>query len=398
MVTLTAVVGALGQKGHGECWVWQRVNDRVICVDAGRTLHVGVAGGRHRPQILILSHDDHDHIGGAVDLIRAAGVSLEQLWVPVEWAILIKHLADAPDVDLLPDDLPQTPPRIETLVATQLIAAEASGDHVATDGVELDGLLVSAETTLADLAAERDREGPPEASSEGVWRRWYGAASRQEIVDRVRKRATRLIAILGEACRRSLTIRYFSIDLALRVGAKRSWLTAGIPGRVTIANANEAPFWQAVQIPPGIPYTYALSRLTVQNRRALSTLLWSHSRDTTQAVIVWSDSDGNWLNTLSPRGFTHVAGSLLASSAPHHASDNAAHARVWQELAGAPQRMVMICAGGQGNQPYAAEYLVLASRRSCTRCRGHATPCQQVTAHGGTGAGLTLQPPCAASH
>src|SRR5699024_5766241 len=144
----------------------------------------------------------------------------------------------------------------------------------------------------------------------------------------------------------------------------------------TLANASEAPHWLAAHIPPGLPHTFALTRLTVQNRRALCTLLWSDHRAPDGGAVIWSDTDGRWLDHSSPLGLNRVISALQASSAPHHASANPAHDRVWTALGHAPDTLVMISAGGNKAQTYRSDYVNLQRRPHCTQSR----PTQTTTA------------------
>lgn len=398
MAILQAVAGP--GHGHGECFIWNRGDGTdVIAIDAGGAASVGQAAGGMRPEVLILSHDDEDHIAGAVSLIQTASESLRELWVPVEWAILIKHLAEA-----RPDD--QTPPLEATpstqilalMIAVQLQEANAASGDGASAGITIESVR-AAQATLSRLFRSSDsgqypttRGAPPRGGDHR-----YGAPNVRKIIDRVIKRARPLAEIFDAALEQRVQIRFFSIDLALASTA-RTWETAGRKGVATLANAKEAPFWQAVQIPPGIPYTYGLAQLTVQNRRALCTLLWGQPQTTSGSVVIWSDTDGNWLDTLSPRGFVTVTKSLLASSAPHHGSRNPQHDRVWTELKQAPTNMIMLCAGGRGNQRYRAEYLNLGTSRCCTWCRGSTAPIRHPSASGGGTQPMRLACNCSNVH
>ena len=90
MLELQAVVPPGAGPGHGECFLWQRNQEPTLCVDAGGTRATGAAAARKFPQVLVLSHDDHDHIGGAETLITNAATSLKELWAPVEWLFPIQ--------------------------------------------------------------------------------------------------------------------------------------------------------------------------------------------------------------------------------------------------------------------------------------------------------------------
>ncbi|GAB3606744.1 hypothetical protein GCM10027413_21530 [Conyzicola nivalis] len=397
MNDLTAIVGPTPGPGHGECFIWTRGSDTaVVAVDAGGAASMGKHAGAHDPEILILSHDDSDHIRGAVELINTARSSLRELWIPAEWAILIKQIAETNQNALLPDNaITVSVGGLAASIAGQIttIAEGAGGNQLTPE------LLALAGTNLSSWAPSTFRpdrgfsiEEPPRKVG-----RWYGAKDLSEIVKRVRYRAKALIGILTAALANSVRIRFFSIDLALSSTSK-TWETEGRPGTATLVNASEAPHALAVRIPPGLPYTYALTRLTVQNRRALCTLLWSNPSSPNGGTVIWSDTDGNWLDHSSPLGLDQVISTLSASSAPHHASANAAHNRVWTELSRASGKLIMISAGGQKGQSYRPEYDALKSRRCCTWCRPASTIYQEVKASSAAPGGMNLHNTCIGAH
>lgn len=369
---LTAIVGTNPGPGHGECFIWQRKSDDlVVAVDAGGAASVGLAASLLNPQILVLSHDDKDHISGAVAMIGSCR-SIRELWVPVEWGILLEQIARTPPEMLIPRSDAESTENIINVedvaefIAEQLFALEGA------DGEELSARLVAdAERNLRSwnpTGIDGETLFAIESEDESPFRHWYGAADLDEIITRVRKRARVLIAILKLALDQVLSIRFFSIDLALR-GFAKSWEIEGNPGDVTLANAAEAPHALKVSIPAGIAYSYALTKLTVQNRRALCTVLWSDQNTLDDCALIWSDTDGKWLAPVLPRGFSKVIARVAASSAPHHASGNASHADVWAALQRAPSDAVFLSAGGQVNQAYASDYLKLGGRKACTWCR-----------------------------
>jgi hypothetical protein len=397
MNELKAIVGPTPRQGHGECFIWARDPDTaVIAVDAGGALSIGKHAGTHDPEILILSHDDNDHIRGAVGLINTAGTSLRELWIPAEWAILIKQIAETNQDVLLPDFTGAVNVnRLATSIAEQITTVPES-----TGGTQLTVELI--DQAGVNLSAwDSDEFGPDEgfsiAEPPRTGGRWYGAKDLSVIIKRVRDRAKVLIAILNAALANSVRLRFFSIDLAL-ASRRKTWEIEGLAGTATLANASETPHSLAVQIPPGLPYAYALTRLTVQNRRALCTVLWSDPATPSGGTVIWSDTDGNWLDHLSPLGFDQVISSLSVSSAPHHASANTAHDRVWAELSHAPDTLLMISAGGQKGQSYRAEYDALRGRRCCTWCRPAPLTFREVIVSSGANGATILRNTCAGSH
>lgn len=397
MSKLIAIVPPGSGSGHGECFIWQSRNGApIVSVDAGGAAGVGRRAGSYSPEILILSHDDNDHIRGAVDLITAAGQPLTELWVPVEWAILVKQLAETGPGDLLQGGINQVNTADLGAAIADQIATLADGDG----GIITDRLLGRADENLRawDAAGAGGEDGISIVDPTFPLRHWHGAKNLNEIINRVRKRADPLIRILSEACKRSIKIRFFSVDLAMSQ-ARRTWETEGRPGVVTLANAVETTFWRALHIPTGLAYSFALTLLTVQNRRALSTLFWRDTTMTDGGAIIWSDTDGSWLDHSSPLGLAKVIQGVSVSSAPHHASSNAEHDRVWQELSSSLDDIVMINAGGHVNQGYRREYTDLQlQQRCCTWCRPNSRHYQEVIASSNTPGHWVLNNICQSQH
>lgn len=426
MPRLIAIVGDSPKKSHGEAFLWYRNNrDAPIAIDAGANGDVGRISGMGRPRILVLSHDDHDHIGGALSLIGEAASSLEELWVPAEWSILLDQIAasssspvaglpdgDLPDGDVSNGEWPDD--GIVRVVGEDRIYdgqrnSGAEGRVVDRDILdravrrilvntaeiqndwEFDGVVEYHVPAYRATLEQWEREssvGMPRfgmAGGDGVAAKWYGAGDVADIIKRVRFRATAIGDILSAAVAAGIAIRFFSIDAAIAMNSFPQWETEGRPGVATIANGREVQFFSGVSLPPGLPVSFALTKLTVQNRRALCTLLWASERTCFGGGLIWSDTDGNWLDYASGNGFDAVVKDLRACSAPHHASGNAAHDRAWDEIGKMSQSAPMISAGGQWNQTYRVDYLNHGAlngsslNRCCTWCRRLGHPIQGVT-------------------
>lgn len=377
---LCAFTGTPPTSGHGEGFFWQASPDgAVIAVDAGRTQAVGRDLAGRGPEILLLSHDDNDHIGGAVTLIEHAHGVLRELWVPAEWGILVKQIAMTSADSLMPEGpVTISLSAIEAHIATQVNIIRGTPQ----EGQPLQVLVAEAQERLGawdvdgiDPAQGRDLVAAVQTPALRPVN-WYGAVTLEDIVKRTRSRSRAILDIFDAAEEANVRVRFFSIDLALSTVGPY-WQQEGRPGTATLANAAEVPGATTILMPTGLPVTYALTHLSVQNRRALSTLLWSEASSPAGGAIIWSDTDGGWLDHSSPRGFNAVVATAAVSSAPHHASGNPAHDRVWQELAALPSSAVMIRAGGQSNQSYRREYIALHSRRCCTRCHVLGNPASQ---------------------
>ena len=398
MAKLTAIVGERRGKGHGECFIWEpeRKNAAVAAIDAGATSDVGQCGGSYSPEVLVLSHDDDDHIGGALSLMAAAKRTLKELWVPAEWMLLLDQLNRTADSRDSPLGLEGR--NITVRAAEQMVAASFARDVAGEPGrgIDLVAIVDGAGAYLdrlgGTLRADRaDLDVPATVAWPGDGR-MFGAKTVNEVAKRVAARAGALHAILAAALKASLRVRFFSIDYAI-TQASTPWLNDGDPGNLTIANAAEV--WGFIPVLPiGLQVAYALGQLTVQNRRALCTLAWDQSTSPCGGALVWSDSAGDWVAELPTIRAT--LGDLAVSSAPHHGSAGIAHRAAWQELAshlaaGKP----VVSAGGQHNQGYSGDYLGIArTSRGCTRCRGkHAIvhPVRDVSARIGSGVATLLQ-------
>lgn len=397
MSELIAVVGPTPGPGHGESFIWSPGSSSdVVAIDAGGARSVGQHAGSFNPTVLVLSHDDKDHIGGAVDLIQAARPHLRELWVPAEWAILIDQIARTTQAELLNGGDARISVESVSDEITRQIVATADG----TDAIELTTeVLDQAEVNLESWTTDEFTadEGFVFAQSPRRVGGWYGARSLDEIRDRVTRRATVILKIFQAAVDDGVHIRFFSIDLAL-IAKSGPWLRAGSPGHITVLNAGEAPRALAVSIPPGLPFTFALTRITVQNRRALSTVLWNPHTALNNSVVIWSDTDGGWLHLLRPRGLDKIIRRLAGSSAPHHASGNPAHDDVWTELSTAPVDLVMISAGGQRNQSFHPAYTALQAQRCCTWCRPSSARYQEVRAYLLPSGRMNLRHSCLRAH
>ncbi|WP_223144729.1 hypothetical protein [Mycetocola sp. JXN-3] len=369
----------------------------VVAVDAGGSKDAGKKAGKHGPQILVLSHDDKDHIQGAVELISAATGFLRELWVPVEWAILLRVVNETRRGSLLPESQES----VSVSVVEEMIAAQVLEENSASADNSFPANFLGQTSEIMDSwdnVQFTDPDGFSIIDENGEDTNWYGAKNLKEIIRRVKRRAKALIAIFETAKTHSVILRFFSIDLALST-ASRSWETQGQAGTATVINGKETPLPLAVTIPPGLPNVYALTRVTVQNRRALSTLLWGDNNHSYPGgTTIWSDTDGQWLDHFSPLGLDRVVQGLAASSAPHHASANPAHDRVWQELRAAPSSMVMISAGGNRTQQYRSDYNNLGQQRSCTWCRTTQSTYQEVSAQYVSTHLAVLQNQCLGAH
>lgn len=330
---VTALAGTSGVSYHGECLVTEWPDHRRVVVDLGDgTDGVWAAGLSSRTDILVLTHDDDDHIGGAESGLRAVrrGTAgpVKEIWLPADWwfvasALAAAHgVAPAPNADpLTPDDLRSDGPRPRSRPGLHF-AEDCEAAHPDAITEWLDHL-----PDDADLPAGPDhdiRPGIIEALNE--FRRSSGhrhggsrfRGTAAVVAERLARTAHRLLRIIRLAASVS-RIRWFTVDTAL----PEPWRREGRPRTATLVNAEEVHISPlSVASPPGC-VVEALC-LSVQNRRALVTWLWGGVRTGDRGVVIWSDSGG--------AGCTRRRvpwSSVAAMTAPHHGSATKDHARIW---------------------------------------------------------------------
>lgn len=94
----------------GESWLWTGYDGFRVAVDVGASAaHFGLTVAGHEPHVLILTHDDDDHIKGIADFLGAmqaepsrprplrnslgSGLNPLQIWIPFDWVRLALVLA-----------------------------------------------------------------------------------------------------------------------------------------------------------------------------------------------------------------------------------------------------------------------------------------------------------------
>lgn len=396
----------------GEAHVWETIDvdggstqSQRVAVDLGLTLEMGNRVAILRPAILVLSHDDADHIGGFEGFKRGSGMKyLDEIWVPFEWCAVVSTLAglnrlSATDVDL--SDREDLSTVVDETIAELRQGAQDSGYLNEVEVEVEDGWWQQCDRAQASLAELQNKNKVLERIGDFLvcWgypdNTDYSKGLPKQVASRALKRAERIIAIFTDASLNNVKIRLFSVDLA-EDRTQSPWLSAGTPGVATIANAREVSAPRHQLLRHDVYSLAAVLSLTIQNRRALSTLLW-HDGALTGSAIVWSDSSGEWLDECAP-----FAGSVIfsISTAPHHGSCTASHDRVWVELNAHLGRSqgALVCAGGHPSQNNCVRKEFLATpetRRACTRCRHvpGAAP-KTVTLHVLCGV-VTIDQPCA---
>lgn len=443
-------------KGVGESHLWSSVARTLCCYHWGRVwavprrvvVDLGYAGGgapelaaEFEPHILVLTHSDRDHIGGIDRFFSASLHSLEQLWVPHEWGLLVEAAealtarsgrVDGPLVtveqirsmgraaehgDTWPDSVAVTVRDIDES-DRRSPEQEHIGEHQRSASVlrldQRSDVLIEAITAVIEQERDKNVDWPPVPSPE---------EAEEVAADTVRK-SSRIALAISAARARGVRVRYFSTDHVS--DEVQPWLTSGDRGTATIVNAVEVIVRRCRVEEPATSF-YLLARLTAQNRRALMPFLWASGSPDCCRDLAWLHREwpDYWVDTESEpdackpwgalicsdssaesaRGQGGLAGTLIpwehlsVMTAPHHGSVDAAHAGIWeqrqQHAALTGREIPVVLAGGTRRHPVTEEYTNLDRRlRACTRCRHGSDRVSRTVTVGVTGAEAVITPHC----
>jgi hypothetical protein len=395
----------------GECNLWttyahccSRARPPRVCIDLGlANSGLGRQAAAFRPDILILTHADDDHIGGFGTFASSTLPPPYEVWVPYEWGLV--HMALATSLTRPQKGQDPVPPRTGDPVLTpesiQAIESESNADKRPLPSVTV---LTEESDSLPHIdGSDPGEQGPspyrpqqldPTSAQlravaedvEAVVTRERGETDRLErpaatgtpkaVAREIVKKAKKLSDILSWAEARQVRIRYFSTDAVRDAHTPRPWEWVGIPGIATVVNAIEVHISQAlVQRAPEV--LYRLVALTSTNRRALVTFLWegNYPCAAVQGALIWSDSSGETClvgavtsEDLVP--WPHVR----VMTAPHHGSDNSAHGMVWRawqvERSHRGRALPVVISGGKPSARTATHFTDLSPLdRACTCCR-----------------------------
>lgn len=371
--TLTAF-GLHDRAQPGEALVWstpvdQGTNRAAVGIDVGARPDMGRLVAQAAPAILVLTHDDSDHIDGWSGFAPLGLTTLDELWIPYEWAALLDSY----------DALTHAKAHIDAGISESALAERLRSDfrpasrpdkggplwQPALDrdasSVDLDDAALADEVLRFSWEVEQDAEMSTPHTPE------FFEGTAEEIAGRVKAKVARLSKILTDATSHGVTVRLFSSDHIKQSSHAHPWLDGASRRLVSIANAIEVePIMTTRASLSDLAYRAVLS---IQNRRALCPVLW-HRGSIKGGAVVWSDSSGTWVDR--PLGSDTLLDLVDISTAPHHGSNATYHAAAWRALEPFVNRSntVMLCAGGQWNQGVATPFTCLdRSRRGCTRCR-----------------------------
>lgn len=394
---------------HGESWLWDNGRGARVVVDVGDDADLASRAANFDPDILVLTHDDQDHIGAAkfffehqsaevppradkVESTLRGRPRVRELWVPSDWLRLalaaheviskatsgvvstradqvgVEHSRECPEWLREPQSTEDEGdvPKHRWFGAFELPERTQEAEELPNDVLEaLSVITKEHQEALADAVAAGVRRER--------WARWgrrhpRGAwsGSTQEVSKRVAKTAVAVAYILRIAQRHGWQFRFFDSDFATWSHHTQTslppWVTEGIPGVVTVLNAVQVTVHR-LQMKDADEALLTFAFLTVQNRRAIATFLWPQMLEQADGVIIWSDTEARIGGHLpaAPLVPWHLVGSM---SAPHHASVVAQHVEIWKNR---PSSVWVI--NSCNTEDDAPEFLAIPPcLRSCTAC------------------------------
>ncbi|PPI05195.1 MBL fold metallo-hydrolase [Rathayibacter sp. AY1B8] len=358
---MSHALSAVGSPGESFHWSGAK---RVV-IDLGEKDTSGLLAAGFDPDIIILTHSDVDHIGGAPKFFDVVDKNRQlELWMPYEWAVLILF-ADSLSQETAASDV------IDSLKELHDVATREKDRHFTNSRKALNIRLD--ENTLHEHLKNLDQNHPDltgEAfADEEEFIRENLQKDRKKLARDIFNKAKRLQDLLMDALRGNrVRFRWFSVD-HIQLGETTLWKTQGLPEVATIANAVEVelPDLQRKAGPVALVLAY---RLTIQNRRSLISYLWPYSMSTPSGEtsvgggIVWSDGDG------STSSLQHLPWTQLGvCSAPHHGSAKDPHTPIWDAIEMHAPDVEVILAGGRPNQGLHASFTKKnPEERACTQC------------------------------
>jgi hypothetical protein len=349
-------------------------------------------------QILVLTHDDKDHINGAKHVLDNSPEPIRELWIPAYWMMqdrILDRIADAsPGVGdhqeieaalslarVAQSDTEDCYERgtfssiVDFSVAEAapeglegpinfdkwcLDATQSKGD-AESDPLESVGLSEHLEEGLADalyalnlsgVDVGQVLRGPTQDGRNNFRTLKLGV---RELAKRTKRRIGVIHEILVAARKRKTRVRCFLPIVDVNRGEPGyfvvpAWRHSGQPRFLTFINAVEVSVNEPRISQPEALYMAlaALTGLSQQNRCALVSFVWPAHAGSGDGFIVWSDSGGDWMNFRRFQVPWHLIGGMTA---PHHGSDNHAHGKIWQALAQSNRNARIIVSGDLRETP-----------------------------------------------
>ena len=352
-----------GTKFPGESWLWGN-HDRRVVVDLGYN-ELGRRAGYFSPHVLILTHDDSDHVSiKRVDQFKKALFDcrnclapIPELWLPLDWWRLIYALdrydpkvkdnrgAESPFVDDGGESRVDyglfeechVPVNLSEVREKENRKFEWGGGgtpiQIDLDLERIQNLVCDPELRKeiernAEKYIERTRQQRPRGGSGRSDGETDGGTVAKEIAKRLVKSSRTIISVIDLAVNLGANVRWFDYDLA-ESGCTPCWRMEGIPGLVTILNAREVyPVVAATQKNVGLFSLIRAADITIQNQRALATYLWP-SYGKRDGVIIWSDTQAKISGKRDLVWPLVPWKDVRIMSAPHHASRSKDHQGIW---------------------------------------------------------------------
>ena len=312
--------------------------DRCASCMPERCSRQAVRAAAAAPTILVLTHSDEDHVGGfecfAEVLDQRGIVKPEEVWVPADWgylgAAIFAH-------------------RYSSYIGQEFDPAwfgDVLGpDHRIDDLVELFDDDPGALHMLEDDIRRNEQ------------RRRYPSARRA--ADAVATKAEHILGILAKVAEwRGTRLKFFSVDGAASL-TNPPWKAVGRREMVTSVNGRRVTI--VVRQPSA---DVVVAALTPQNRRAIATYIWP-TVDSGGGAIVWSDTASS--SCISRRGTDLTPWEeTVVMTAPHHASNDRAHTRIWR--ARRPPTLSVVLSGNAPDPRQSLFEDMPKNLRACTRC------------------------------
>lgn len=374
---------AVGGKWPGEAILWN-VDGSVAAVDLGANEATGTHVATQHPRILLLTHDDDDHIGGWDGFAAEANRMQrwpEEIWMPYEWGALAIAAASTRPATAGTQPARATPDGVfeELGIDKWTVVSRREGHDTGDDrgGSVLDTIdWDAAHKQVAALGDSGELAEHVEAVLDPEKEEFEGIGTRREVAERAVDSVQKILRIIGDVHRSSAAVKLFSIEHAKRDPEPQPWFAEGLQGLITVPNGRKVEP-ASLTAAATVQHLAMLYTLSIQNRRALTALLWTCCCVHSNKAMAWSDSSGEWVID----GELEVPTGLMAlATAPHHGSAKVDHTDAWTAMWGADPDLVLVAAGGQYNQQVNGAFLAAPhEQRACNRCRH--TPMRPVARH-----------------
>lgn len=358
----------------------------VVDVGGARTGLAATAAAA-RPDVVVLTHSDADHVGGwpeFCDGFEGQSLGLPQVWLPSDWALVVQCVLAA----FSPDDQPLAgfdPTGVSSQIARLRRSTKRCGCGAGRpsrcggcqQGADLlrnlldrlrqelngatrhhfrDVLYGVLAERFAELAAKDDDflgRDSPRAVTKGSTEAFSKIVSVVEVV---------------ADCAAGADVRWFLPRRHVQRG-EQLWRRTGEPGRLTLLNAVEVvgPSGWTPTAANALPVALALTTI---NRRALALYAWADAKPATEddgpfiplglGALITSDSPRPRDALSFPVPWEHVG----IMTAPHHGSRDREHVGWWRDLP-AGRRVIL---SNNAQDTSSAFFEVPSGLRSCTSC------------------------------